>query len=134
MPRANRYFIAGQIYHLTHRCHDRRFLFNFARDRNAYRLKLREAAEHFKVSLLDYCLTRNHVHLLACADTREGISAFMQMAQGQFAQSYNRRRRRTGAFWEDRYLRGSLDGPKPLRWDRKATCGRWRVGSGAGKS
>ena len=103
MPRANRYFIAGQVYHLTHRCQDRRFLFKFARDRNAYRLKLREAAEQFEVSLLDYCLTRNHVHLLARADTREGISAFMQMAQGQFAQSYNRRRRRTGAFWEDRY-------------------------------
>ena len=44
MPRANRYFIPGQVYHLTHRCHDRRF-FKFARDRNAYRLKLREAVE-----------------------------------------------------------------------------------------
>ena len=27
----------------------------------------------------------------------------MRMAQGQFAQSYNRRQRRTGSFWEDCY-------------------------------
>ena len=26
MPRANRYFIPGQIWHLTHRCHKREFL------------------------------------------------------------------------------------------------------------
>ncbi|MFO1498704.1 MAG: hypothetical protein U1G07_09975 [Verrucomicrobiota bacterium] len=30
MPRANRYFVPGKLYHLTHRCHNRRFLFKFA--------------------------------------------------------------------------------------------------------
>jgi REP element-mobilizing transposase RayT len=25
MPRANRYFLPGQVYHLTHRCHNRQF-------------------------------------------------------------------------------------------------------------
>ncbi len=37
MPRANRYFVPGNLYHLTHRCHYREFLFRFARDRNACR-------------------------------------------------------------------------------------------------
>ena len=52
VPRANRYLIAGQVYHLTHRCHDRRFLFKFARDGNAYRMKLREGVERFKNELM----------------------------------------------------------------------------------
>ena len=37
MPRANRYILPGHIYHITHRCHDRQFLLQFAKDRNGYR-------------------------------------------------------------------------------------------------
>ena len=37
MPRANRYLLDGQLYHVTHRCHDREFLLRFATDRNDYR-------------------------------------------------------------------------------------------------
>ena len=84
MPRANRYFIPGQVYHLTHRCHDRRFLLKFARDRNAYRMQLRKAVAQFELSLLHHCLTRNHVHLIACAEDPEQISRFMQWVAGAF--------------------------------------------------
>jgi hypothetical protein len=31
MPRANRHFLPGHVWHLTHRCHERDFLFKFAR-------------------------------------------------------------------------------------------------------
>lgn len=103
MPRANRYFVPGQVYHLTHRCHDRQFLLKFVRDRNAYRMKLRQAAAQFGLSLMDYCVTCNHVHLLASADDPAQISLFMQRVAGEFAQSYNRRKRRSGAYWEDRF-------------------------------
>jgi putative transposase len=55
------------------------------------------------VSLLNYCITMNHVHLLAVARDEVGIPALMQRVQGQFAGDYNRRRRRSGAFWNNRY-------------------------------
>ena len=103
MPRANRYFVPGQVYHLTHRCHNRQFLLRYARDRHAYRMKIRQAVVRFEVSLLDYSLTSNHVHLVACAEDPEQISCFMQMVEGEFAQAYNRRKRRHGAYWEDRF-------------------------------
>src|SRR5512134_3358353 len=103
MPRANRYLVPGQVYHLTHRCHNRQFLLRYARDRHAYRMKIRQAVVRFEVSLLDYSLTSNHVHLVACAEDPERISCFMQMVEGEFAQAYNRRKRRHGAYWEDRF-------------------------------
>ena len=34
MPRAYRYFIPGQVWHITHRCHEKGFLQKFARDRD----------------------------------------------------------------------------------------------------
>ena len=58
------------IFHLTHRCHNRTFLLKFARDRDAYRAKLREHLHQFHMVLLDYCLTSNHVHVLVDAEER----------------------------------------------------------------
>ncbi len=36
MARANRHFIPGHIWHLTHRCHKREFLLKFSKDRNRW--------------------------------------------------------------------------------------------------
>ena len=36
MPRANRYFLLGFIWHITHRCHKKEFLLKFARDRECW--------------------------------------------------------------------------------------------------
>jgi putative transposase len=103
MPRANRYFVPGHVYHLTHRCHDRQFLLKFARDRDDYQKRLREVLARFDVSLLDYCQTSNHVHLLSRSESPDQISRFMQVLEGEFAQAYNRRKKRSGAFWSDRF-------------------------------
>jgi hypothetical protein len=53
------------ICHLTHRRHDHSFLFNFARDRSAQCEALRRASAEFRVSLLNFCVTSNHMHQLA---------------------------------------------------------------------
>ena len=102
--RANRYILPGYIYHLTHRCHDRTFLLRFAKDRDRYRQRLREAVLEFQVSLLAYNITSNHVHLVAYADGANQIAGMMQQAAGELARDYNRRKSRTGAFWHGRYL------------------------------
>ena len=103
MPRANRYFVPGKFYHLTHRCHDRQFLFKFVRDRNQYRQLLWSSLRQFPVSVLAYCITSNHTHLLARSESDVAISQWMQNIEGEFAQSYNRRKGRSGAFWSDGY-------------------------------
>jgi hypothetical protein len=51
MPRANRYIVPGQIYHLTHRCHNQAFLLRFGIDRESYRKWLREGLERHGVGL-----------------------------------------------------------------------------------
>ena len=43
MPRANRYFLPGYIWHITHRCHKTEFLLKFARDRERWIAWLFEA-------------------------------------------------------------------------------------------
>jgi len=103
MPRANRYILPGQHYHVTHRCHNRSFLLRFARDREEYRRRLREALGQFGVKLLTYCITSNHTHLLLDAESTAELSGLMQKLEGEFAEYYNLRKRRSGAFWGGRY-------------------------------
>jgi putative transposase len=91
------------ICHLTHRCHNGSFLLKFARDRSEYRERLRQASKEFGVSLLNYCLTSNHTHEIAIESWIGGISRMMQKLEGDFASSFNRRKHRSGSFFDDRY-------------------------------
>ena len=59
--------------------------------------------KNYKVSVLDYIITSNHIHLLVCSDDINYISNGMQFVQGAMAQKYNRTKKREGSFWRDRY-------------------------------
>ncbi len=104
MPRGNRYMLPGEVYHLTHRCHNKDFLLRFGCDRTEYCRRLRNGVREFGASLFSYSITKNHTHLLARAKHMESISELMHKVDGGFASYYNRRKsERTNAFWGDRF-------------------------------
>ncbi|HEX2140359.1 MAG TPA: transposase [Woeseiaceae bacterium] len=103
MPRANRVYCRGAVWHLTHRCHQRAFLLRFARDRRRWRHWLFEARRRYGLCVLNYIVTSNHIHLLVADRGEREIAASMRLIASQTAQEYNRRKGRNGAFWEDRY-------------------------------
>jgi putative transposase len=104
LARAKRHYIPGQIWHITHRCHKREFLLKFAKDRHRYLKWLYQARKQYGLAILNYTITSNHVHLLVVDDGgREVIPKAMQLVAGRTGQEYNQRKRRKGAFWEDRY-------------------------------
>ena len=90
-------------YHITHRCQERRFLLRFQLDRDNYQKRLYNASRHFKVSILNYIITSNHIHILLYSVHAKHISDFMHYLQGNAARDYNRRKKREGAFWRGRY-------------------------------
>ena len=104
MPRANRFFVAGAVWHITHRCHGRQFLLKFERDRSRWKYWLFQATQRYGLCVLNYIATSNHVHLLVRDTGRTEISRSMQLISGRTAQEYNQRKSRKGAFWEDRYF------------------------------
>jgi len=114
MARANRYYIPGLIWHITHRCHRREFLLKFARDRRRWMHWLFEAKKRYGLCIHNFTVTSNHIHLLA-EECEEGVlSKSMQLVSGRIAQEYNRRKGRRGAFWEDRYHATAIDGDNHL--------------------
>ena len=103
MSRANRYFLPGHIWHITHRCHKQQFLLKFAKDRRAWVYWLYQARKRYGLCVLNYIVTSNHVHLLVKDRGQGEIASSMQLISGRVAQQFNRRKSRKGAYWEDRY-------------------------------
>jgi putative transposase len=104
MPRANRHYIPGLTWHITHRCHKKEYLLKFPRDRKKWLSWLFQAKKKYGLNILNYALTSNHIHLLTFDDGKNNaIPKSIHLASGRTAQEYNRRKKRRGAFWEDRY-------------------------------
>lgn len=115
MPRRTRDWLNRTCYHITyrclnrscyqitHRCLNREFYFDDPVTRQTYLKKLCEMTKRFKVDVLNYTVTCNHVHLLLYATKRTEIANGMQYLQGRMAQRYNVFSSREGAFWSGRY-------------------------------
>jgi len=114
MPRANRFYVPGLVWHITHRCHDRQFLLKFQRDRARWRYWLFQARARYGLSILNYIVTSNHVHLLVRETERGCIARSIQLVAARVGQEYNRRKGRRGAFWEDRYFATAVETDRHL--------------------
>jgi REP-associated tyrosine transposase len=109
MPRGNRHRLPGYVWHVTERCHRRQFLLKFARDRRNWVRWLYQSRKRFGLSVLNYQVTSNHVHLLVRDGGAGEIERSMQLIAGCTGQAYNRRKHRRGAFWEDCYHATAVD-------------------------
>ena len=84
------------------------------RDRRRYLHWIFEAKKRFGLSVLNYMITSNHVHLLIKDTGPNVIADSMQLIAGRTAQEYNQRKDRQGAFWEDRYHATAIDADEHL--------------------
>ena len=82
--------------------------------RTEYRHRLRLALKEYDLSLLAYSITSSHTHLLINSGTTEALSSMMQKLEGEFAEVYNLRKKRTGAFWNGRYHATMIDSGRYL--------------------
>ena len=133
MPRANRHFLPGHIWHITHQRRrvsivsdvqplrsdqaveeERKSHFFGTRDRRRYLHWIFEAKKRFGLSVLNYMITSNHVHLLIKDTGPNVIADSMQLIAGRTAQEYNQRKGRQGAFWEDRYHATAIEADEHL--------------------
>lgn len=77
-----------------------------------------EARKRYGASILNYMVTSNHIHLLVSDDgDRDTIPKSIQLIAGRTGQEYNQRKKRNGAFWEDRYHATAVE-----RDDHLAQC------------
>ncbi len=87
MARANRHYIPGCVWHITHRCHKKEFLLRFAQDRRRWLQWLFEAKKRFGTCILNYAVTPNHIHLfIKDGPQADVIPQTMQLIAGRTGQ------------------------------------------------
>jgi putative transposase len=64
---------------------------------------LREARDHFHLSLYNYCLMTNHVHLLFKVCFEDTLSKVMHWMSTTFSRKFNKLAGRKGHLWEGRF-------------------------------
>jgi len=103
MPRKPRFFLPGVPVHVVQRGHSREPVFFEDNDYLAYLRWLKEGAERYKVDVHAYVLTTHHIHILATAHERDGITRMMQYIGRHYVPYINHTYGTSGSIWEGRY-------------------------------
>ena len=102
MPRQARLDTPGALHHIMIRGINRSAIFEDDQDRSQFLTRLGQNILETQSSLYAWILMETHVHLLVRSG-EQGISALMRKLLTWYAQYYNRRHRRTGHLFENRY-------------------------------
>jgi REP element-mobilizing transposase RayT len=90
------------FHHILNRGVERRVIFNSPKDKEKFLDIVCEVSEHYDFTIHAYVLMSNHYHLLL-ENSRENLSAGMRQINSSYAQYYNKRYKRTGHLWQDRF-------------------------------
>ena len=90
MPRGNRHYITGHVWHIIHWCHKEEFLLKFARNQRQWLRWPFEVKKRYGLSVLNYMVTCNHIHLLVRDNGKRSVfPSAMQLIAARAGQEYN---------------------------------------------
>ena len=102
MPRQARLDVPGALHHIMVRGIDRANIFRDDEDKARFLGRLDQTVSEGKCTVYAWVLMDNHVHILFKSG-KQGISAVMRKLLTWYAQYFNRKHRRTGHLFENRY-------------------------------
>jgi putative transposase len=102
MPRHARLDVPGALHHIMVRGINSSAIFKDDQDKLRFLDRLSQNINEGHCFIYAWVLMDNHIHLLFRSGT-QGISAIMRKVLTWYAQYYNRRHRRTGHLFENRY-------------------------------
>ncbi len=103
MPRQIRCIIPKIAHHAMQRGNNRRQIFFNNKDKDHFCHNLKKYSNEYKTRIGAYCLMDNHLHLLLYPDKEEGLIKFMKSINQYYTQYINRKYKRSGKLWENRY-------------------------------
>lgn len=109
MPRRVRNILPKIPHHTIQRGNNRQKIFFEDEDYQWFLKKLNEQSLKNEVRIGAYCLMTNHIHLLVYPLTPEGMIRCMKMVGQCYTQYVNKKYKRTGKLWENRYKTHWID-------------------------
>ncbi len=101
MARRPRVESAG-YHHIYNRGVERRIVFSEPKDKDKFLEIVCEVSKHYNFIIHGYVIMDNHYHLLL-ENKRENLSAGMRQINSTYAQYFNKKQKRVGHLWQDRF-------------------------------
>ncbi|MGN1271309.1 MAG: transposase [Clostridia bacterium] len=102
MPRCARNIMASGFYHIMIRGVNKDIIFREDEDRELFLRLLYYYKNKLKCKIHTYCLMDNHVHILF-EDKESSISDFMRDVTSQYASEFNKKYKRVGHLYQERF-------------------------------
>lgn len=109
MARLARIVVPGCPHHVTARGNRREPIFFEDGDQEIYGDMLAEQMRKASVEVWAYCLMPNHVHLILCPATADGLARALGAAHRRWANFVNARGRWTGHLFDGRFASVAMD-------------------------
>lgn len=109
MARLARIVVPGIPHHVTARGNRREPIFFEDGDQDLYCDLLAEQMRKARVEVWAYCLMPNHVHLILCPATEDGLASAMGAAHRRWANFVNARGRWSGHLFDGRFASAAMD-------------------------
>lgn len=109
MARLARIVAPGCPHHVTARGNRREPIFFEDGDQEIYADILAEQMQKARVAVWAYCLMPNHVHLIACPETEDGLGRALGAAHRRWANFINARGRWRGHLFDGRFASVAMD-------------------------
>ena len=105
MPRRRRYGTSGVVFHVVNRGSRRGLLCEDDREFEAFEQVLTEALGRHPIALIEFCLMRNHFHLIVQPATDRQLTDFMHWLTSTHAIRWRTANRTLGegAVYQSRY-------------------------------
>lgn len=102
MPRRARIDYPGALHHVIGRGIERKFIFKQDKDKEAFHRRLRDNLSKSSMQCYAWCIMGNHFHLLLQTG-KTTLAEFMRSLLTGYAVYYNKRHKRVGHLFQNRY-------------------------------
>lgn len=108
MPRRARRNYESSFFHVIVQGIDKKYIFsNEEYMKKYYSLLIKNASKH-NVTILSYCIMNNHAHILIYISRINDMSFFMRDVNTEYATYYNKKEKRVGYVFRDRFVSGAI--------------------------
>lgn len=103
MPRFPRNYLNTSFFHVMSQGIDKNFIFKDPIDIKFYTKNMYEIKDKYHIKIIAYCIMNNHTHILVETELIENLSKYMHCLNTRYGLYYNKKYKRVGYVFRDRY-------------------------------
>ena len=103
MPRSPRKYLDTTFFHIMTQGINKNYIFEEPIDIKFYIKNMYLINEKYNIKIIAYCIMNNHTHMLLESTDLENLSKYMQSLNTRYGKYYNKKYKRVGYVFRDRY-------------------------------